>query len=274
MAVTNFKPEIWSSVLLEAEKKSLVFTSLCNRDYEGDVKNAGESVRITSVGRPTVNNYTGSVTYEDVDAASSVMALDQNKYIAFKVDDVDRAQAAGNFWTSSMEEGAYQLADAKDQLIAGLYTASGNTISAHSATNGATAMAGLVKIVTELNEANVPQAGRWTVLPPWYYALLLAADSPALETQKYGNSDPIQNGFIGRLLGLDLYVSNNVVLITGDDYAVMAGTKRCITFADQLLLMEAGRAENFIGDWVRSLTVYGAKVVKADGLVVLTASQT
>ena len=38
MAITNFIPEVWSAAILEALRAKLVFPSLCNRDYEGDIR--------------------------------------------------------------------------------------------------------------------------------------------------------------------------------------------------------------------------------------------
>jgi hypothetical protein len=277
MAVTTFKPEVWASVLLEAEKNAHVFVGVCNKDFEPMVEGA-ESVRINTIGRPTVNSYTGTITYEAVDTASQVLQLNQKKYIAFKVDDVDRAQAAGNFWTANLNEGAYALSDAKDQLVAGLYTdvATANKVNSGSAvgiTSGDLAYTGLKNLMVELDEASAPRHDRWVVVPPWYHGLLLD-NNKFVDASASGSTDPLKNGFVGRALGFDVFVSNNVVLVTGDDYAVLAGSKSAITFADQLQVMEAAKAETFFGDYVRSLHIYGAKVVKPSSLAYQLSSVT
>jgi hypothetical protein len=56
--LTEFIPEIWSAKILEDKKKAHVFGNLANRDYEGEIRNAGDQVRIPTVGVPTVNSYT------------------------------------------------------------------------------------------------------------------------------------------------------------------------------------------------------------------------
>ena len=55
MAITNFIPEVWSAAILEALRAKLVFPSLCNRDYEGDIREAGDTVHITGYDDVTVH---------------------------------------------------------------------------------------------------------------------------------------------------------------------------------------------------------------------------
>lgn len=57
MAITNFIPEVWSAAILEALRAKLVFPSLCNRDYEGDIREAGDTVHITGYDDVTVRKY-------------------------------------------------------------------------------------------------------------------------------------------------------------------------------------------------------------------------
>jgi hypothetical protein len=63
-------------------------------------------------------------------------------------------------------------------------------------------------------------------------------------------------------------------VITGDDYAVMAGYPGAITFAEQISKVEAYRPESAFSDALKGLHLYGTKVVRPSGLAVLTASVT
>lgn len=61
----SFIPEIWSALMLTTLKKNLVYAQpgVVNRDYEGDIANAGDTVRIRSLSRPTIGTYSkGSTT--------------------------------------------------------------------------------------------------------------------------------------------------------------------------------------------------------------------
>ncbi|HTF09059.1 MAG TPA: P22 coat protein - protein 5 domain protein, partial [Asanoa sp.] len=127
MSTRAFVPEIWSTNLLVALRKQLIFAgpSVSNRNYEGEIANAGDTVRITSIGRPAIGNYEPNVTVitpQALQAAQRTLVVDQAKYWAFEVDDVDARQQLGNFITESMSEAAYALADVVDQYVAAMYT--------------------------------------------------------------------------------------------------------------------------------------------------------
>lgn len=279
MAITRFRPEIWSALLLTSLKKAHIYASLCNRDYEGEIQAAGDTVRVTSISRPTVNSYSRNtdITYEELTDAQRTLVVDQEKYWAFSVDDVDKAQARADVMGPAMQESGYAVNDTVDAYVAGLYTQaqSANALGTVSVTTAAIAYTQLRLLALRLTTANVPRQGRWVVLPPWYASLLLE------EAKFVNNANPavdsagaLKEGWVGRALGFDIYESNNAPLVTGDDYAVMAGTNRAITFASQVTRTEALRSEVRFADRMRGLYVYGAKVMRPDGLATLVASQT
>src|SRR5438045_1920211 len=59
-AINNFIPQIWSARILEALRKALVFAqqNIVNRDYEGEIQAAGDTVKINTIGDPTIFDYT------------------------------------------------------------------------------------------------------------------------------------------------------------------------------------------------------------------------
>lgn len=279
MAITRFRPEIWSALLLSSLKKSHIYASLCNRDYEGEIKAAGDTVRVTSISRPTVNTYArnADITYEELDDAQRTLVVDQEKYWAFSVDDVDAAQAKGGVMGEAMEESGFAVNDVVDSYVASFYTQvqAANALGTVSITTADIAYTQLRLLALKLTNASVPRKGRWAVLPPWYASLLLE------NTKFVNNANPqvpvngaLIEGWVGRALGFDLYESNNAPLVTGDDYAVLAGTNRAMSFASQITKTEALRSEVRFADRMRGLYVYGGKVMRPDGLASLVASQT
>lgn len=279
MAITRFRPEIWSALLLSNLKKAHVYVeAFTNRDYEGEIRAAGDTVRITSISRPTINTYARNtdITYEELTDAQRTLVVDQEKYWGFSLDDVDAAQAKGNVVPAAMTESAYGLADTADAYIAGLYTGiqSANTISTTAVTTGDIAYNSLVDLGVKLSEANVPKFNRRVVVPEWYHGLLQKNANFINAEKSADGGQALRNGFIGRAAGFAIYTSNNAPLITGDDYAVIAGVPQAITFAEQITKTEALRSEVRFADRVRGLYVYGAKLLRPDSLAVLTASKT
>ncbi len=275
MAVTNFKSEIWAAELLESLKKDHVLAAVANRNYEGEVQAAGQSVRITSISRPTVNEYTGSVTYEELNDAQQILPLDQKNYFAFKVDDVDKKQAAGDFVPMAMQEASYAMRDDADLFIASLYTqaASANVISTTSVTTGDLAYTMLKNLVVKLDTSSASRSNRWAVVTPWFHGLLLE-NTKFVDYSASGSLEPLLNGRVGRALGMEIYVSNNLTNTTGDDWTILAGSMQAITYAQQLMTIEAGRHQASFGDYVRGLMIYGAKVVHPGALAYGVASIT
>lgn len=278
MALT-FIPEIWSAEILSSLKKAQVFAQagVVNRNYEGDIANVGDTVRIRSISRPTITSYTkgGTLTYESLTDAQRALLIDQAKSFSFVVDDIDTAQQPGGALEEATTEAAYGLRDLADQYIAGLYTGaqSANALGTVSVTSAALAYTQLRKLAVKLDEANVPREGRWCVVPPWYHGLLLEEDK-FVRVDASGTDQALRNGIVGRALGFDVMMSNNVVNVTGDDYAVMAGYAGAITFAEQIVEVESLRLQTTFGNAVRGLHVYGAKVVRPDGLATVVASIT
>lgn len=276
MSVDTFKPEIWSQELRAAYEKSLVYVPLCNRDYEGDISQKGDTVHINSIGDPTVDDYDGSdITIEDLSTTDQSLLINQCKYFAFRVDDVDKRQAAGEMLTKGMQRSAYKMKDAADAYVAGLYTgaSAGNVIDTVHIDTGDHAYEYLIDLGVILDEDNVPEDGRWCVAPPWFFGLLVTSKYATNSAFQAANA-AIQSGKIGEIAGFMLHKSNNVPVITGDDYAVTAGVPDAITFADQINETEAMRMEKKFSDLVRGLHLYGAKVVEPTGLAVLKASKT
>ena len=280
MSIDSFVPEVWSKSLLSSLKKSLVIAApgVVNRDYEGEINDQGDTVRINSISRPTVASYvkgTTSITPEQLTTAQRSLVVDQAKYFAFEVDDVDARQAAGNVIPEAMAEAAYALADVADQYVEGLLRAgAANSLSTVQIDGAADAYdLLLIPLKVELDEANVPTQGRYCLIPPWIHGRLLG-DSRFIDMSASGMGDALSNGIVGRAAGFELRVSNNLPLITGDDYSVIAGHPSACSYAEQINKTEAYRPEDSFSDAVKGLHLYGAKVVRPDALAIATASKT
>lgn len=276
----NFIPQVWAAKMLVSLKKSLVYAQpgIVNRDYEGEIRQRGDSVRIRSISRPTIGTYTRNSTTispENLTDAERTLIIDQSKYFAFEVDDIDAVQEANDSLSEALQEATYALRDLADQVVAGLYTgaASANQIGTVSVTTAALAYTQLRKLKTKLDEANVPQEGRFAIVPPWYEGLLLEEDK-FVRVDASGTSEGLRNGKIGRALGFDVLASNNAPLVTGDDYAVMAGHPMAISFAEQIVKVEKYRPENAFSDAVKGLHVYGAKLIRPTAIATVVASIT
>jgi N4-gp56 family major capsid protein len=287
MSITRFRPEIWSANLLVALRKALVYAGpgVVNRDYEGDIQAAGDTVRITSISDPTIGTYTPNSTViapEELTDAQRTLLVDQAKYFAFFVDDVDQRQAKGNVITEAMRRAAYKLADQIDQYVAALYTGvqTANVVGSTGApikvalTADASSLAAynnvLIPLRTALTRANVPTEGRFAIVSPEFHSRLLL-DGRFIKVSESGTSDGLRNAHVGRAAGFDILESNNTPVPTTNVHAVIAGTDSAISFAEQINKTEAYRPEAKFADAIKGLTLYGAKLVRPEGLAVAYA---
>lgn len=273
MAVNNFIPELWSARLLSQLEKELVYGALCNTDYEGDIAAAGDRVKITTIGPLTIDDYVPNVTViapEQLNDSQLWLDIDQSKFFAFAVDDVDARQAGGNLIAEGISLGGYGLKDAADQYIAGKYTEAGY-ISNLTAITALNVSAALLDLGEELTKNNIPHSGRWCVVPPWFTTKLVLAKM-IIEN---ATNTAFENGYVGRATGFDIYESNNVPTTNnGAEFKIMAGFgTKAISFAQQISKVEAYRRESAFGDAVKGLHLYGAKVVYPEALVVLDATK-
>lgn len=278
MAITRFRPEIWSAELLVALQKSLVYAgpTVVNRDYEGEISEAGDTVRITSISDPTIATYTPNVSVispEELTDSQRTMVVDQAKSFAFKVDDVDARQARGNVMTTAMQRAAYRLADVVDQYVAGLYTgiqtanvlgSTGAPIDTFTTATDAYDKV-LVPMRTVLAKANVPSSGRFIIVSPEFVGSLLK-DARFVKVNESGTETGLRNGIVGRAAGFDILESNNTPNPSGDTQVILAGVNSAISFAEQINKTEAYRPEAGFSDAVKGLALYGAKLVRPDSL--------
>jgi hypothetical protein len=276
MAISAFKPEVWNANLLVALEKSHVYgaAGVVNRDYEGDIANYGDTVHITSLAEPTIGTYTPhtDITIEDVDDTDATLLIDQAKYFAFEVDDVEKRQAfnGGRILTEQARKAAYKLRDTADAYVAGLMAAgvsAGNLVAEQTLAAAADAYDLLVDLGTILDEDNVPDGGRWAVVTPAFYGLLLK-DDRFVGTGDAQAAATRVNGIVGEAAGFSIRKSNNAPNGPGAGAGklIIAGYNGAVTYAEQINKTEATRKEKGFADIVKGLHLYGAKVVRPTGL--------
>lgn len=279
MAITSFIPELWSARLLYNLEKAHVATNLVNRDYEGDIRGAGDTVHINTLGDITVKDYKANMDMDDPEELSTedqILLINQAKSFNFQVDDLDAAQAAGNLVDTATQRASYALADVSDAFILGTLAAGGSadnyvgTANAGIALTGANVYENIIKLRTALDKANVPTAGRTIVIPPEVYALLLLDDRFTRDDATAENT--IVNGLVGRVAGFDVYESNNVVKSAGGVFSITAQIADACTYAEQITKIEAYRLEKRFADGVKGLHVYGAKVTRPSEVATLFAT--
>jgi hypothetical protein len=227
-----------------------------------------------------------------------VMVIDQAKYFAFKVDDIEKRMSHVNWVSTASSSAAYALKDDFDSKILTYMSANASTsspdhvIGADDATAGTLAQViggatEAVNIDTDdsestdpidvlayvarlLDEQNVPEENRWFVASPEFYEILSRTSSKLMSVDYNAGQGSIRNGLVtsGLLRGFQMYRSNNMPAGSNAKIA-LAGHMSAVATAQTILMTESHRSHVSFGDVVRGLHVYGRKVLRPESLVKL-----
>ena len=260
MSISNFIPQIWSTKIIRTLEDNLVGKRICTLEAEGEIKKSGDTVFFNGLADPTISAYSGSVSYEALQDAGVVMLIDQKDYFAFKVSDIEKAQANVDVKGSQADRSAYKLQQAADSYILGLHGQAALTSSA--TVTSANIFSSIGEVQNSLAQANVSDKDMWMIITPWV----------RLKLELAGVKFQINNGINGTggmawtdALGFDIYVTNQVVntgTVASPVSKVLAGAYNSIGFASQIMETEAVRLESSFDTGVRGLHVYGAKVIQ------------
>ena len=273
--LANFIPEIWSKSLLKNWDDVFHMRKLVNTEYEGEIKDYGDTVHVPYLGNVTVNDYDNTVsppiTYENIGANTDTLTIDQRKYWAFKVEDLEQAQSnVKGLRDKYTKRAAVSMKDTVETWLLGanFYGAATNTL-VYQTTGGvdggpitaADIYSMLVKAKRKMRKANTwVENEMWLVIPPEIEELILT--SPELTHATERSDELIRNGLLGKLAGWKLYVSNNLSGsgTDADPFHLVGGNRDFIHFAENFVKTRALELENEFAVGVSGLLVYGAKV--------------
>ena len=281
----NFIPELWSSKLIVNFYDATVLAAISNTDYEGEIKQYGDTVNIRTSPEITIREYVKgqTLTLENPDKPKIQLLIDKGEYFACVEDDVDRVQSdikMMNTWTKDASEKMKIKIDQRVlvDLLPGVAAInkgaaagriSGNinlgTTGVPVAVDKTTVTEFIVDLGTVLDEANCPESDRFVVIPARMAGLIKKSELKDASLSGDGTSI-MRNGRLGMIDRFTLYMSHNLLITDSTKFNIIAGHKMGFTFASQMTNMETLRSESTFGNIVRGLQVYGYKVCKPEAL--------
>jgi hypothetical protein len=285
----NLIPVKFAANLLAFFYLATVFGAIANTDYTGEIKNSGDHVIIRQLPTITISNYSkgGGFTAENPNPAAVDLYINKAKSYSVNIWDVDQAQSDMKFWSDwGTHAGELMKVAVDNDILANIYS------SVHAKNHGATAgnissslnlgatgaaltintpalaLTGLMNAGQVLDEQNIPRdGGRWAVVTPGYWNLLLQSDLKAAYLTG-DKTSPLRNGEVGMINDFTVYKSNNYTAISdsGSKLALMFGHKVGLTFASQLTKNEIKDMPTDFGKIMAGLILYGYKVTKSDAL--------
>jgi len=295
----TFIPVLWSTKLIEKFYASTVLAAISNTDYEGEIKNKGDTVVIRTKPSITIKDYRADGLLEIERPSSNIVELkiEYGKYFNLILDDVYEVQSDLNMMNMWSDDAAQQFKLVVDrEILASLLG------QAHPANRGVAAgiisqninlgvtgapiqivarnpaaVAGKVEIVDllvrlgqVLDEQNIPENGRWIVVPAWISSQIKMSELRDASLTGDGTSI-LRNGRLGMIDRFTIYVSNllpsgTAAGLAAGEWVIYAGTQHGLTFASQINNVETLRSEMTFGQLLRGLQVYGYKVLDGTAL--------
>jgi hypothetical protein len=293
-----FIPEVWSGKLIEKFYAATVLGAIANTDYEGEIRSQGDLVKIRT--RPTIqiDNYevNQDLTVRRPSSNLVELLIDKGKYFNLALDDVMEIQSDIDLLSTWSEDAAEQMKISVDTDVlsylstttdiagANIGTAAGaisgdvdlgisgapvfvnsnaqGTGDGSTNANDKAVVDYIIECGQVLDESNIPESGRWMVIPAWLSARI--KKSELKDASLAGDATSIlRNGRLGMIDRFTIYQSNLLLPIDGyaDEYPVLFGTNAALTFAAQFTKMETIRSERSFSNLLRGLQVYGYKVV-------------
>jgi hypothetical protein len=274
---------------------STVLSAISNTDYEGEITNQGDRVKIRTKPTITIRKYQadGLLGLDRPTGGSIDLYIGNGFYFSLILDDVMEVQSDLNVLSIWSDDAAQQLKIAVDtEVLDGIVgqcaaTNRGATAGKYANLNlgikgtpitivGQGATAGqsnlidlLLRMGQVLDEQNIPEVGRWVVMPAWAGRQIKQSEL----RQAYLSGDPVsmlRNGRLGMIDRFTLYISNLLPTNASDsanfsagEFPIFAGHAHGITFASQVSKLETLRSELTFGQILRGLQVYGLTILKS-----------
>lgn len=253
MSVQNFIPTVWEASLL----KNFHERSIAEVITTAPTKIEGNKIVFNNVSDVTINDYSGSVSWGELNTSKVELPMDIKKYFAFKVDDVDAVQAAGDLIDPHTEEAGYKMQEEMDKAVLTEALKTSNEVTKEENDK---AYDIIVKCNLALNKKKVPKSNRYAVINAEILADLCV--DPRF-TDKY---EILENGIIegASINGITLVFSEE---LNGGTAAVLVLHKSAIGFGKQLDDVEAMRLESAFADGIRGLAVAGTKTLRENAVV-------
>jgi hypothetical protein len=300
-AADKFIPEIWSDEVIAAYQKNLVLANLVNKmtmkGKKGDVLHIPKPTRGVAAAKAANT----AVTIQADTETEVLVSIDQHFEYSRFIEDIVEVQALASLRRFYTEDAGYALSKKVDDTLFALGKSFGNgdasdwTHSNSYYSNAGTALGAYAEdtvaststftdavfraLIKLMDDQDTPMDGRFFVVPPSVRQAIMGID-------RYNSSDfvdgrGVNNGQIGSLYGIDIYVSSNCPTIEtdannsagGDVKAAILGHRDTMVLAEQLSVRSQTQyKQEYLSTLYTADTLYGVKAVRPETGFVLAVN--
>lgn len=292
----GYNPKRYSGKFLRKFYNALILSQIANTEYEGEIKDCGDSVIIRTTPDINIYNYVNGQTlkYETYATDYVTLNIDRGKWWGFTTRTVEFKQTDlkkfVNEWTTnaalmsktSIERDVFGEIFADASALnsgetagrkSGLYNM--GTAADPLTLKADTVVEFITKCASVLDEQDIPNEERYMIIPMWMSHLLI--NSGIIKANEMGDSTSVLRrgqDKVGNIDRFDIFRSNCLANGVSSHSSpssvtytnVIFGHKSALTFAGQLTENEVLPNPNGFGKLHRGLTVFGFKVVLPQAL--------
>ena len=277
MSYEKFKANVMAAKIMEDRTRASAFINHTVREYEGLLRNVGDSVTIKGAGKVAFRHSSDGKPIQlgepqTPEGTNAILTVKQQDAFNFMVPDIDAAQGAKDAISLYRRQVSNELAMIQDRYIASMARSPLAKMASANATQATKAniLEMLDDAVQWLQEGDVPTTEKVTAFVTPAAFKLIRQNDISLDTD---NSKMLASGAVAKYNNLDIVISNNVVRNNGVDYCMIM-TDKAIAFVDAITKIEAKRANDYIADEVRGVSLYDAKLIRPKELYVLNIKYT
>ena len=189
--------------------ENLVFPNLIYKDFKNDfVGKKGTTIQVRKPVKYTAADFSGNVSTQDMKEDSVTVKLDRIADVSVEYSSLESASNVDDLNRLFVAPAAVALAQKINSDGLSMYKAVANFCGTAGTTPSA--LTDLAAVRKALNIAKVPEAGRIAVWDPEADAAFTTIPA-VVNAEKSGTTAALRNGSIGRVMGLDNYMSQAVV---------------------------------------------------------------
>jgi len=206
MSNTLLTPSVIAKEALLVLENNLVLGALVHRDYSNEFTKVGNTIKIRKPATFVANVWDGAnLNIQSITEANVSVVMNTVLDVSFNISALELTQNIVAFSEQVIQPAMRAHAQKIDELLAGLYVDVPYAVAVSSTAN----VADIANARKKLNQNKVPMEDRRGVLEPISEAKYLVLDA-FLHAEKRGDTDAVKNGSMGRVLGIDWYMDQNM----------------------------------------------------------------
>lgn len=236
----------------------LVQAKFANREFEGEIKKAGDTVTVQTFPNLVINEGTvAALAGEDIASQTFVitaenLTVDKVANANYQIKDIEVLRSNLDLQAKVAERLAYQLAVKYDTFVSTIAIAAATAIGTPIAWTKANVYGELERMSVALDTNLAPDEGRKLFVLPAYASIIRQA--PEFDGTREG-LDVRVKGYIGQMSGFEIFKTTNLPAKT--TYAMV---ENAVNFVEQFNKMKITEATNAFRFNMLLETYYGGKV--------------